>query len=92
MPAYRLIVEKSTVPVETGKWVEHTIRVNIRGKKKFDVASNPEFLREGSAIEDFIHPDRMRKPELAQKTSVISVSLIIYLSLKNKQFVPNLKV
>ena len=59
MPAYRLIVEKSTVPVETGKWVEHTIRVNIRGKKKFDVASNPEFLREGQAIEDFMHPDRV---------------------------------
>ena len=59
MPSYRLIVEKSTVPVETGKWVEHTIRVNIRGKKKFDVASNPEFLREGSAIEDFMHPDRV---------------------------------
>ncbi len=59
MPSYRLIVEKSTVPVETGKWVEHTIRVNARGKKKFDVASNPEFLREGSAIEDFMHPDRV---------------------------------
>jgi len=59
MPSYRLIVEKSTVPVETGKWVEHTIRVNIRGKKKFDVASNPEFLREGSGLEDFMHPDRI---------------------------------
>ncbi|MFH1244852.1 MAG: 2-dehydropantoate 2-reductase N-terminal domain-containing protein, partial [Candidatus Omnitrophota bacterium] len=50
MPSYRLIVEKSTVPVETGKWVEHTIKVNTRGKKQFDVASNPEFLREGAAI------------------------------------------
>lgn len=59
IPSYRLIVEKSTVPVETGRWVEHTVRVNIRGKKKFDVASNPEFLREGSAIEDFMHPDRI---------------------------------
>lgn len=59
LPSYRLIVEKSTVPVETGKWVEHTIRANIHGKKKFDVASNPEFLREGSAIGDFMHPDRI---------------------------------
>ncbi|MBN2097263.1 MAG: UDP-glucose/GDP-mannose dehydrogenase family protein [Candidatus Omnitrophica bacterium] len=59
MPSYRLIVEKSTVPVETGKWVEHTIKVNTRGKKKFDVASNPEFLREGQAIEDFMRPDRI---------------------------------
>ncbi|UCB56905.1 MAG: UDP-glucose/GDP-mannose dehydrogenase family protein [Candidatus Omnitrophota bacterium] len=59
IPSYRLIVEKSTVPVETGRWVEHTIRVNIRGRKKFDVASNPEFLREGAGIEDFMRPDRI---------------------------------
>lgn len=59
MPSYRLIVEKSTVPVNTGEWVEQTIRTfNNRGVK-FDVASNPEFLREGSAIEDFLHPDRV---------------------------------
>lgn len=59
MPGYRLIVEKSTVPVETGIWVQRTIRANIRGKKRFDVASNPEFLREGQAIEDSLHPDRI---------------------------------
>ncbi len=59
LTSYRLIVEKSTVPVETGKWVEHTIRINIKKKLKFDVASNPEFLREGCAIEDFMHPDRI---------------------------------
>lgn len=59
MSSYRLIVEKSTVPVETGKWVEHTIKLNVRKKIKFDVASNPEFLREGSAIHDFLYPDRI---------------------------------
>lgn len=59
MSAYRLIVEKSTVPVETGKWVKHTIETYIRHKVKFDVASNPEFLREGQAINDFMHPDRI---------------------------------
>ncbi len=59
MHSYRLIVEKSTVPVETGKWVEHTIRVYNKHRVKFDVASNPEFLREGSAIQDFLHPDRI---------------------------------
>lgn len=59
MSSYRLIVEKSTVPVETGGWIEHTIRVNIKKNIKFDVASNPEFLREGQAINDFMHPDRI---------------------------------
>ncbi len=59
MSSYRLIVEKSTVPVETGKWVKETIRLNVRKKVKFDVASNPEFLREGTAIEDFLNPDRI---------------------------------
>lgn len=59
MPSYRLIVEKSTVPVNTGEWVEHTINIFNKRKVKFDVASNPEFLREGSAIEDFMHPDRI---------------------------------
>ncbi|TAN62509.1 UDP-glucose/GDP-mannose dehydrogenase family protein [bacterium] len=60
---YKLIIEKSTVPVETGFWVEHTVKVNLakgkQGKLKFDVASNPEFLREGQAINDFMNPDRI---------------------------------
>lgn len=59
MTSYKLIVEKSTVPIETGSWVKHTIKINNRKKIPFDVASNPEFLREGSAIDDFMHPDRI---------------------------------
>jgi len=67
MDDYKLIIEKSTVPAETGKRVERTIRMNLpkkfRKSKKmtldFDVASNPEFLREGSAVNDFMHPDRV---------------------------------
>lgn len=59
MPGYRLIVEKSTVPVETGEWVKKTITAHVAFGIKFDVASNPEFLREGSAISDFMHPDRI---------------------------------
>ena len=59
LTSYHLVVEKSTVPVETGKWVEHTIKTNIRKHVKFDVASNPEFLREGTAIHDFLYPDRI---------------------------------
>lgn len=59
MPAYRLVVDKSTVPVQTGEWVHRTIQLNHRGQIPFDVASNPEFLREGSAIQDFLAPDRV---------------------------------
>jgi len=59
MPSYRLIVEKSTVPVNTGEWVERTVKEFNKRGIRFDVASNPEFLREGSAIEDFMHPDRI---------------------------------
>ncbi len=59
MNSYRLIVEKSTVPVETGKWVKHTITINRKKNILFDVASNPEFLREGQAIKDFMNPDRI---------------------------------
>jgi UDPglucose 6-dehydrogenase len=59
MTSYRLIVEKSTVPVQTGEWIKHTIQINNKKKIDFDVASNPEFLREGSAIKDFMHPDRV---------------------------------
>jgi UDPglucose 6-dehydrogenase len=59
MPAYRLVVEKSTVPVQTGRWVHHTIKTYLKKKVPFDVASNPEFLREGTAIQDLMKPDRV---------------------------------
>lgn len=59
MTSWRLIVEKSTVPVETGSWVKHTIEINKKKGVTFDVASNPEFLREGQAIKDFMRPDRI---------------------------------
>jgi UDPglucose 6-dehydrogenase len=59
MDRYKLIVEKSTVPVETGRWIARTIRLNSPPDIEFDVASNPEFLREGSAIQDFTNPDRI---------------------------------
>ncbi|MFQ5951899.1 MAG: UDP-glucose dehydrogenase family protein [Candidatus Omnitrophota bacterium] len=57
--SYKLIVEKSTVPVETGMWVKRTVDMFKKEGTDFDVASNPEFLREGSAIEDFMEPDRV---------------------------------
>lgn len=55
---YTVVVTKSTVPVGTGREVERIIR-EVRPDASFDVASNPEFLREGSAIEDFMRPDRV---------------------------------
>ncbi|MFQ5902162.1 MAG: UDP-glucose dehydrogenase family protein, partial [Candidatus Binatia bacterium] len=56
---YKLVVEKSTVPVQTGRWIERTLANYNGGLAECDVASNPEFLREGSAVEDFLHPDRI---------------------------------
>ena len=75
MKGYTVIVEKSTVPVYTNEWIRRTVERNGERHRElqpagpgevpsaeqnsFDVASNPEFLREGSAILDFLHPDRI---------------------------------
>lgn len=62
MPEYRVIVDKSTVPVGTADLVEHSVRdaLEQRGSNaKFTVVSNPEFLKEGAAIADFMRPDRI---------------------------------
>ena len=59
MKGYKIIVEKSTVPVETGKWISRTVKLNNKRNISFDIVSNPEFLREGSAVYDTMHPDRI---------------------------------
>jgi UDPglucose 6-dehydrogenase len=57
--SYRVIVDKSTVPVKTGEKVADTIRRYNKAGVEFDVVSNPEFLREGCAVDDLMHPDRI---------------------------------
>ena len=59
MTSYKIVVDKSTVPVRTGEKVAETIKRYCKSKVEFDVVSNPEFLREGFAVSDFLHPDRV---------------------------------
>ncbi len=59
LTSYKVIVEKSTVPVYTNEWIRRSIERNGVARRLFDVVSNPEFLREGTAVEDFLHPDRI---------------------------------
>ena len=56
---YKVIVEKSTVPVYTSEWIRRIILRNGTDPELVDVASNPEFLREGTAVTDFLFPDRI---------------------------------
>ena len=77
---YKVIVTKSTVPVGTGQMVERAVREHSGGGQEFAVVSNPEFLREGSAIEDFLRPDRVVIGARTQRA--IDVMLDIYAPLK----------
>jgi UDPglucose 6-dehydrogenase len=67
MTSYKIVVDKSTVPVKTGEKVSETIKRYCKAKVEFDVVSNPEFLREGFAVDDFMHPDRVVVGVLSQR-------------------------
>ncbi len=75
MTDYRLIVEKSTVPVNTGNRMMKILSEAVRPGIEFDVASNPEFLREGSALTDAFHPDRVVIGVTSDRARSILVSL-----------------
>lgn len=59
MNGFKVLVTKSTVPIGTGKWLREFVAENLKVHTSFGVASNPEFLREGAAIDDFMRPDRV---------------------------------
>jgi len=71
MNGYKVIVTKSTVPVGTGDRIREIIGRQLKESYDFDIASNPEFLREGSAIEDFLRPNRVVIGATSQHTIAI---------------------
>ncbi len=85
---YKLIVEKSTVPVRTSSWIKRTMMLYKAGESSFDVASNPEFLREGSAVSDFLDPDRIIIGVESDKAR--DILLKIYEKHKNKIYITNI--
>jgi UDPglucose 6-dehydrogenase len=71
LDGYKIFVNKSTVPVGTTAQVEAIIRTASKGEYGFDVVSNPEFLREGAAIKDFLNPDRVVLGVSSEKAKTI---------------------
>jgi UDPglucose 6-dehydrogenase len=72
---YKVIVEKSTVPVYTNEWIRRVIERNGIRREDFDVVSNPEFLREGTAVEDFLHPDRIVVGADSERAAAVVTSI-----------------
>ena len=84
--SFKIIINKSTVPVTTGDEVEKIISKKVN-KKLFSVVSNPEFLREGEAIRDFIYPDRVVIGTSNKKTNKVLKSLYSPLISKGAKYI-----
>jgi len=84
---YKVIVMKSTVPVGTGEKITKIVSRNLKEQTDFDIVSNPEFLREGSAIEDFMRPDRVIIGAASQQAIAIMQDLYKPLYLIETPFV-----
>ena len=90
MTSYKVIVDKSTVPVGTGQSIKNVIKETLakRGLKiDFDVVSNPEFLREGAAVRDFMHPDRIVIGYESEKARSVMKNIYNVLYLIDRPFV-----
>ena len=82
---YKIIITKSTVPVSTGDKIENILK-NLKKRKLVDIVSNPEFLREGEAIRDFIYPDRVVIGTDSKKVIKILKSLYLPIIKKTSRF------
>ena len=82
---YKIIVTKSTVPVTTGDKIEK-ILIKLKTKKLIDVVSNPEFLREGEAIRDFLYPDRVIVGSNSKKANKLMKSLYLPIIKKESRY------
>jgi UDPglucose 6-dehydrogenase len=89
MRKYTLVIEKSTVPVKTGSWIKKIIERNNTNNIDFDVVSNPEFLREGKAVYDFMHPDRIVIG--AENERVLKLMLELYKPFQAPTIVTNIE-
>ena len=83
--SYKIIITKSTVPVATGDKIENILS-NLKKKKLVDVVSNPEFLREGDAIRDFIYPDRVIIGTDSNKANKVLKSLYLPIIKKTSRY------
>jgi len=83
--SYKIIITKSTVPVTTGDKIENILK-NLKKRKLVDIVSNPEFLREGEAIRDFVYPDRVVIGTDSKKANKILKSLYMPIIKKNSKY------